>query len=66
MLLLVREHDTIIDVDNLDNSYNMIRKRLELQYADARAHAPSKVEKRVKFLDEISKSLDEKYEEQER
>lgn len=63
---LVREHDTIIDVDNLDNSYNMIRKRLELQYADARAHAPSKVEKRVKFLDKISKSLDEKYEEQER
>lgn len=63
---LVREHDTIIDVDNLDNSYNMIKKRLELQYADARAHTPSKVEKRVKFLDEISKSLDEKYEEQDR
>ena len=63
---LVREHDTIIDVDNLDNSYNMIKKRLELQYADARAHAPSKVEKRVRFLDELSKRLDEKYEEQER
>lgn len=63
---LVGMHDTIIDVDNLDNTYEMILKRLELQYADARAHTPSKVEKRIKFLDEISSKLKEKYEEQER
>ena len=63
---LVNMHDTIIDVDNLDNTYEMILKRLELQYADARAHAPSKVEKRIRFLDEISGKIKQRYEEQER
>ncbi len=58
---LVRTHDTIIDVEHLDNSYNMILKRLELQYADAKAHAPTTVVKRIKFLDEISKELSNKY-----
>ena len=42
VIYLVSEHDTIIDVDNLDNTYEMILKRLELQYADARAHAQAK------------------------
>lgn len=54
---LVRTHDTIIDPNNLDNSYNMVMKRLELQYADAKAHTPSKIAKRIKFLDSISESL---------
>ncbi len=62
---LVRTHDTIIDVNQLDNTYSMILKRLELQYADAKAHAPGVVEKRVKFLDEISSKLSEKYREEE-
>ena len=54
---LVKTHDTIIDIEHLDNTYNMILKRLELQYADAKAHAPSTVAKRIKFLDEISRKL---------
>lgn len=62
---LVKNHDTIIDPQNLDNSRKMVMKRLELQYADAKAHAPSKVEKRIKFLDSISQSLTEKIEERE-
>lgn len=60
---LVRTHDTIIDPNNLDNSYKMIMKRLQLQYADAKAHAPSKVEKRIRFLDTISESLSKNIEE---
>lgn len=59
---LVRNHDTVIDPQNLDNSYKMVMKRLELQYADAKAHAPGKVEKRLNFLDSISKSLERKEE----
>lgn len=57
---LVRTHDTVIDPNNLDNSYKMVMKRLRLQYADARAHTPSKVQKRINFLDEISEKLKEK------
>ena len=51
---LVRTHDTIINIEHLDNSYDMVLKRLELQYADAKAHAPTTVAKRIKFLDKIS------------
>lgn len=54
---LVRTHDTIIDPNNLDASVELIRKRLELQYADAKAHKPDKVEKRLTFLDNIKKQL---------
>ena len=35
---LVRKHDTPIDVENLDNTYEMTQKLLKLQYADAKAH----------------------------
>ena len=43
----------------------MILKRLELQYADAKANSPGVVEKRLKFLDEISDKLSEKYRKEE-
>lgn len=54
---LVRNHDTVIDPKNFDNSMEMIQKRLALQYADAKAHHPDKVKKRIDILDEISKRL---------
>lgn len=54
---LVATHDTVIDPNNLDNNFEMIGKRLQLQYADAKAHHPDKVEKRIRFLDGIKKQL---------
>lgn len=54
---LVRNHDTIIDVNNLENNFEMIDKLLQLQYADARAHHPDKVAKRINFLDNIRQQL---------
>ena len=57
---LVKKHDTPIDVDNLDNTYEMINKLLILQYADARAHNPEKIKKRTEFLDQVKKQLEEK------
>lgn len=54
---LVETHDTIIEPNNLDNNSEMIQKRLQLQYADAKAHHPDKVGKRIKFLDDIKNKL---------
>ena len=54
---LVETHDTIIEPNSLDNNSEMIHKRLKLQYADAKAHRPDKVEKRIKFLDDIKNKL---------
>lgn len=54
---LVETHDTRIDPNNLDNRLEMVQKRLQLQYADARAHHPDKIQKRLNFLDDINKQL---------
>ena len=54
---LVRTHDTVIEPRNLDNTLEMVQKRLQLQYADARAHHPDKIDKRIRFLDDIKKQL---------
>ena len=59
----VLKHDTSIEPNNLDNSYEMVKRLLILQYADARAHHPDKVQKRIDFLDNISKQLNKEIEE---
>ena len=59
VVYLVETHDTIINPNKLDNTKQMVEKRLKLQYADAKAHHPDKVGKRIKFLDNITKQLDE-------
>ena len=63
---LVRKHDTPIDVENLDNTYEMTQKLLKLQYADAKAHHPDKVGKRIRYLDKIKEDLEKIYGEYDR
>lgn len=57
IIYLVENHDKLIDTDNLDNNIEMVRKRLEMQYYDARAHKEDKVKKRIDILDEIKRKL---------
>lgn len=60
---LVENHDTIIDVDNLETSnIELVKKQLHMQYCDAYAHAPEHIAKRIKKLDEIKEKLEEKLE----
>ena len=54
---LVENHDTVIQPYNLDNNFEMVQKRLQLQYADAKAHHPDKVGKRIQFLDSIKEQI---------
>ena len=63
---LVLKHDTPIEPENLDNSYEMVKKLLKLQYADAKSHHPDKILKRLAFLDDILKRLNEIKEREER
>lgn len=65
VIYLVSTHDTVIEPNNLDNKLEMVQKRLQLQYADAKAHKPDKVGKRIALLDEINEEL-EKLEELEK
>ena len=54
---LVETHDTVINLHDLDNDFEIIQKRLQLQYADAKAHHPNKIAKRIAFLDSIKEQL---------
>ena len=51
---LVKTHDTPINPNQLDNDLELIKKRLQLQYADAKSHHPAKVAPRINKLDIIS------------
>ena len=61
VVYLVLTHDTVIDPENLDNTIPLIDKRLQLQYADARAHTPNTVPKRIALLNDIKRRIDEHY-----
>lgn len=58
---LIENHDTIINVDNVDkNNIELTKKLLYIQYCDAYAHDPKHIEKRIKKLDKIKEKLMEK------
>lgn len=57
ILYLVAKHDTLIDPLNLDNNIEIVIKRLQLQYADAKSHHPDKVSFRLQKLDSIASKL---------
>lgn len=54
---LVLNHDTPINLEDINNSYEMIQKLLKLQYADAKAHHKDKIQKRIDYLDSVSMQL---------
>lgn len=57
IIYLVENHDKLIDTNKLDNNIEMVQKRLEIQYSDAKAHKEDKIEKRFNILDEIKYKL---------
>ena len=51
---LVKTHDSIITKDEMNNNNRLLLyKRYMVQYCDAYAHNPEKLEKRVKYLHKI-------------
>lgn len=57
VIYLIRKHDDIINVKKLDNDIELIKKLLEMQYCDAKAHNPDKVKARLDILDKIKENL---------
>lgn len=57
-----KNHDTPININNIQNpNSKLLGKLLKLQFADAKAHDPKYDKKRVDFLNDIKKQLEEKY-----
>ena len=57
IIYLVENHDKLIDTNNLDNNIEMVQRRLEMQFADAKAHKEDKIEKRLNILNNVKEKL---------
>ena len=54
---LIKLHDTPISNNRIDNNYDLCCKLYKIQYCDALAHHPEKLEKRKKYLSMIKRKL---------
>ena len=54
---LVKNHDNPITDDQINDDYDLVLKLYDVQYCDALAHHPDKLEKRKKYLNDIKKKL---------
>lgn len=50
---LVKNHDNPINEEQVKNNRSLLYKRYIVQYCDAHAHNPDKLEKRVKYLNKV-------------
>ena len=54
---LIEHHDTPISNEQIVNDYDLCLKLLKIQKCDALAHHPDKLEKRKKYIEEISRKI---------
>jgi len=54
---LIKNHDTLISDEEIDNNYDLCLKLIEIQKCDALAHHPDKLERRKKYIETINKKL---------
>lgn len=55
---LIKYHDTPITTNDIIENKDLSYKRYKVQYSDALAHHPDKLEKRKKYLTEVKEKLD--------
>lgn len=54
---LIKMHDTPISLDDIEKNYELTIKRYKIQYCDALAHHPDKLDKRKEYLGKVKKML---------
>lgn len=62
---LVKEHDIPITEEEIINNNELARLKFKVQVCDALAHNPLKLEKRIKYLEEINKLINDDLEQEE-
>lgn len=48
---LIEKHDSVITKEEIENNYDLEYRRYKIQYCDALAHHPHKLEKRKEYLE---------------
>ena len=59
MCYLIKNHDNPITKEDIDSNFEISVKRFCVQYADALAHNPEKLEKRVRYLKTVFEHIKE-------
>lgn len=62
MCNLIREHDDLITDEDIVKNRELAQKKFIVQFCDALAHNPAKLEKRIKYLLDINNKLNEEEE----
>lgn len=57
VLELIERHDTPMSEDDIKFNYSLSEKRFSVQECDSFAHNVDKLDKRIKYLDEVNKLL---------
>lgn len=57
VLYLIEKHDSLITDDDIKDDLSLSKKRFEVQYCDSFAHNPSKIYKRINYLRDINKKI---------
>ena len=60
VLYLIKEHDSPITIKEIQENYALAYKKYLVQYSDALAHHPDKLEKRKEYLKRMRKMFDER------
>lgn len=61
---LIKEHDFPISKKIIDNNKEFAKKKFQIQLCDALAHNPTKLEKRINYLNYINERLNDKQEQE--
>lgn len=54
---LIKMHDTEIADEEIEQDFELMKKRYHIQYADTNAHNPLYLEKRIKYLEKTQNKL---------
>lgn len=61
---LIKEHDSPISKKEIANNRELAKKRFGIQFCDCLAHNPTKLEKRINYLNYINERLNDKSEQE--
>ena len=62
---LIKKHDSLILNKDIQENISLVRKRFKIQFCDALAHNPLKLEKRIEYLLKMNDKINEENEKRE-
>jgi tRNA nucleotidyltransferase (CCA-adding enzyme) len=57
VLYLIKTHDSLITDEDIKDNLALSKKRFEVQYCDSFAHNPTKIYKRINYLRDVNKKI---------